>query len=97
MSQISTMGNSIFVPGAGLFVEAGHLSVTIAIWTYAWQSLDLAVGTSWGAFPPLLEDVVQPVELDLVLEARVVHLAVGLAAFDQANQAFRLRAGQLLV
>ena len=46
---------------------------------------------------PLFKDVVQPVELDLVLEARVVHLAVGLAALHQANQAFRLRAGRLLV
>ena len=45
---------------------------------------------------PLLEDVVKPVELDLMLEARVVHLAVSLATFDHANQAFRLRTGQLL-
>jgi hypothetical protein len=43
----------------------------------------------------LLEDIIQPVKFDLVFEARVVHLAVGLAAIDQANQAFRLRAGSL--
>jgi len=39
----------------------------------------------WEVVPVLLEHVVQPVELDLVFEARVVHLAVGLAAFDQAD------------
>src|SRR5271154_4659622 len=58
---------------------------------------DLAVGKSYGAFSLLLEDIIQPVEFDQMFEARVVHLAVGLAAIDQTNQAFRLRAGQLLV
>ncbi len=30
---------SIFVPGAGLWVDEGHLSVTTAVCTYSQQSL----------------------------------------------------------
>jgi hypothetical protein len=49
------------------------------------------------ASPLLFEDVVQPVEFDLMFEARVIECAVSLAAIYCANQTFRLRAGQLLV
>jgi hypothetical protein len=42
------------------------------------------------------EDAVQPVELDLVFEARVIECAVSLAAIYRANHVLRLRAGQLL-
>src|SRR5208282_2184786 len=40
------------------------------------------------ACPRLLEDLVEPIEFDLMLEARVVHLAVGIAALDRANKSF---------
>lgn len=47
--------------------------------------------------PALFEDVIQPVEYDLVLKARVVHSAVSLPALLRGDDVMRLRTRQLLV
>jgi hypothetical protein len=45
----------------------------------------------------LFEDIVQPVELDLMLEAWVIEVAVNLAAINKVNHPLGLLAGQFLV
>ena len=47
--------------------------------------------------PILFEDVIQPVEYDLVLKARVIHSAVGVAALLRGDDVLRLGTGQLVV
>ncbi len=45
----------------------------------------------------LLEDVIQPVEYDLVLKALVISSAVSLAALLRGDDVLRLGTGQLVV
>jgi len=61
-SQIRTIGISTLVPGAGLFVEAGHWSVTTALCTYSQHSLvpSMLVKTLKGKRPSPIHVSVLP-------------------------------------
>jgi len=49
------------------------------------------------AVPALFEDVIQPVEYDLVLKARIIDSTVSVAALLRGDDVLRLGTGQLVV
>jgi hypothetical protein len=88
--------NKRFTKDLGASILSHHLAMLISVSVFVESVVIVFCDLIDGRIStPLFEHTIQPIELDLMLEARVVHLAVGLAALHQANQTFRLRAGQL--